>query len=495
MKAKKRVLSTILSLSSILLVGCNKNISSSSSCSITTSTPTIESTPEPTPEPTPSKTVEELNKELFDNYAILGTNKVTIIGFRDTIPEEYLNLETIIIPEKIEGNEYTIKEIQNIKGGLFSKFSKVKTIKIPSTITSILTLNSGSSSYESSPFVNLPNLENIEVDSENKWYFSKSNCLIELESEWVEGVQTSKGTYKVICGWKNVEIPDEITTIRSYGFSYNTSITSIKLNSGLTLVGEQGLTYLPNLTNIDLNGNTNFALIENDSYKVFYDLKSNRIWWATGDVIVPENVTRFEMKGFSNVTSVKLHDKVTILYINCINGTKIKSLSIPASANAIYASSFAGVNEINLTISPDNNHFNLKDNVLYFNISEGTSSGNLTYAYNDAIIPDEIITLGSYNFRYCQALSSLTLHNNFQTVSTTAFNLISSEKFNAIKFKGTVAQFKTKKFTSTGSNIPYSLYDCLKQYPSLTVNFLEDDGSGNWSTIKETHIMSEIESL
>ena len=98
MKTKKRVLSTILSLSSLLLVGCNKTSPSSSSCSVKTSTPTSVN-------PTPTKTVEELNKELFENYAITTENSsidgtLNLSGFKDDIPEEYLNLETIIIDRK-----------------------------------------------------------------------------------------------------------------------------------------------------------------------------------------------------------------------------------------------------------------------------------------------------------------------------------------------------------------------------------------------------------
>ena len=103
MKNKKKILSLIACLS--LLSSCNKTNPSNKSCSVTNSTPTTVN-PTPTPEHIPSKSDEELNKELFENYAIINSSN-SLIDFKDNIPEEYLNLKILIIPETVNNVKLT----------------------------------------------------------------------------------------------------------------------------------------------------------------------------------------------------------------------------------------------------------------------------------------------------------------------------------------------------------------------------------------------------
>ena len=472
MKAKKRVLSTILSLSSILLVGCNKKTTSSSSCSITTSTPTIDSTPEPTP----TKTVEELNKELFDNYAIFATyaerTDIDLFSFKDEIPEEYLNLETIIIPEEtfISGQDgvFRIIEIENSEGGLFSKFTKVKKIVIPASITRILFSNASS---KSSPFIYLPNLESIEVDGTNEYFYTKGNCLIR------------KSDNTIICGWKNVEIPEEITTIRSYAFSNNQSITTIKLNEKANFA-KSSFSYLDNLSNIDINGNITCKSEPNTNVIYF----ENVIYAAWGVVTIPSSIVSPVLDGYSSVTSVTLHDSVTTLSANAFRGTKIKNLKIPASVNSIHLLAFNELTDIeDIQIDNNNQTYEIVNNCI-FDRYNGNNFVAIYYAYGDAAIPDYKVTLGADALQGSYSLSSLTLHNKFTSLSLNSFRLLpSTDKFTTIKFKGTIAEFKEMKQYA-------SFYDTLKDRTTLNVEFLESTDGINW-TVKETYKMSELESI
>ena len=327
MKNKKKILSLIACLS--LLSSCNKN-SPSSSLSSNATTSTVSSTVTPTP----SKTVEELNKELFENYAIFtntSDGSLRLDGFKNEIPNELLNLETIIIPEAI--NEKALTELYNASNGLFNIFQNTKTIKISSNVKYIYYSTNTSNTLSSSPFVNLPNLENIEVDSNNQLYYSKGNCLIKKENNII------------ICGWKDVEIPEEVTTLRGLAFSNNQSITTIKLNSQLDNVYYESSSSskyynsytsfknLDNLISIDIGDNTKFRTSGN----VLYNLNNNIIA-AWGDVTLSEeaNIKVINLRDFTSITSVIISNSVDTITSYAFANTKIKTLIIPE--NVMYIS-------------------------------------------------------------------------------------------------------------------------------------------------------------
>ena len=461
MKNKKKILSLIACLS--LLSSCNSDRNGNRYCLIST-TPDISNS---TPDPIPNKSVEELNKELFENY--INTSKendgtLCLLNFKDEIPEEYLNLETIIIPESI--NDVNLTIINNVIDGTFSRFIEVKTIKIPSTISIIkVSLNK----ENSSPFVNLPNLENIEVDANNEYYYSKGNCLI----------KNSNNT--IICGWKNVEIPDEITTtVRDYAFSNNKSISTIKLHPNVS-ISSYSFKYIDNLTGVDLNGKTGFTLDGNTIYN-----DGSTIYAAWGNVTISSSVPVVSLDGYSSVTSVLLKDGVYNLREYAFRGTKIKSLKIPASVSKMNATTFDGLTDIeNIEIDANNKYFEVNGNCI---LSLSSSSPSIYYAYGDAVIPDYKNTLASNALQSCYSLKSLTFHNKFVAIDKNCFSLLpDTDKFTTIKFKGTIAEFKEIKRSA-------SLYDVLKDRTTLNVEFLETIDGVNW-TVKDTYKMSELENI
>ena len=479
MKTKKRVLSTILSLSSLLLVGCNKTSPSSSSCSVKTSTPTSVN-------PTPTKTVEELNNELFENYAIIEENVsnetgIYLTGFESDIPEEYLNLETIIIPETIRG--ISLEHISSGTGdsnNMFTSFVNVKTIKIPATLKSIFNSNDG---YYSTAFVNLPNLENIEVDKNNPWYYSEGNCLI--QRDWVStNDRTPNGIYTIKCGWKDVVIPKDVKTIREYAFSFNSSITSIKLHNEINSIGQTSFRYIDNLTNIDFNNNPDYTiepnsnilnkggtvygawgdvtipdsivspnlggftsitsikihsnvnlngalkrlpklvsveLINNPNYTIEGNLLFNNngiIYGAWGDVRMPNRVVQASFDGFESVTSVQLNNNVTALNGFAFRNTNIKTLHIPASVEKIDTSVFNGLTDIeNITIE-ENENFEVVSGCLITKPTDNTTAPTIVYAWGNVTIPDSITSPILDGFA---SVKTVTLHNKVSELPKNAF--------------------------------------------------------------------------
>ena len=411
MKNKKKILSLIACLS--LLSSCNRGTSSNSSCSITTSTPNSV---------TPSKTVEELNKELFENYAFTSTlsdGSLRLTGFKDDILEEYLNLETLIIPETINGVALT--EIGNIENGTFSKLSNVKIIKIPASITNIFF----STKYSSRPsaFMNLPNLENIEVDSNNKWYYSKGNCLIEKEWNMVDGNRVPTGTFTIVSGWQNVDVPEEITKIRNYAFSKLTSIKSIHLPSTITeivagsttaTVQSNAFKYLDTLESITIDENNNKFKVE-EGTNVLYGIDDKKIYAAGHEIKVPSIISTLVADNFANF------DSINKMYIP-------NNVLFPSSSPYLV---FRSMNNLKEVVVDDNRSDGYKiepgTNVLY-----DSNKNIFIYGWGDIIIPSSITTLNSSNTSLYFSYSVTSI--DFNQVTTTKGRLI-QEMLNLTKIK------------------------------------------------------------
>ena len=374
MKATKFLSKALLIFSLIGLSSCNKKPTDAPRYCPTVNSTT---TPDPTPDPTPTKTVEALNKELFENYAFTRINEdgsLALLDFHDNIPEEYLNLETIIIPEKI-GN-YTLVELGGCEKGTFNKFSKVKVVKIPSTIKTI-----NNTEPDSNVFKTLVNLEKIEVAGDNDIFEvptndkgESTNCLY------------NKKDNEIVHGWKNVEIPKSVTEITNMCFQNNPSITSIKLHANVDTLSE--FLYMDNLENVDLNGNTKFTI--EDGTNLLHN--GNQIFAAWGDVKIPESIyagSGINFSGFSSITSIEIPDNF-IFY----SASDFKNL--PKLTNIVYNGSYPYIN----------------GNCIY------DDSGEIYVAWGEVTIPDSIYEPILDGF---ESVTSVKLNKNVSSLGTSAF--------------------------------------------------------------------------
>ena len=410
MKNKKKILSLIACLS--LLSSCNKTTPSSKSCSITASTPTSTITP--------SKTVEELNKELFENYAnftTLNDSTLKFTSFKSDIPDNLLNLETIIIPEKVNGTILT--QIEHVENGNFRSFKNVKTIKIPSTIDNII--YTGNDQSLASPFMNLPNLENIEVDSENEWYYTSGNCLIERGFKITNGIREETGEFVIVCGWKDVETPEEITNIRNHCFANCLSVNTIKLNSTIkgSNIGTYSFRYLDNLKDVDLNGNTNFYKEGNCLYYINDDVsKTYTLLSAWGDAILPTGFTSLNLNACKAVSSIDLTKCATLTTFgkDAFRNTLLESIHIPASVTSMDSSSLKYMRNLKEVTVDENSIYKVNGNCIY-------TGGDLYAAWGDVVIPEELSNI-AYGLQYSQTITSVKLSNSYN--STLSGNIVFS---------------------------------------------------------------------
>ena len=405
MKNKKKILSLIACLS--LLSSCNKSVPSISSCSVTTSTA----------KPTPSKTVEELNKELFENYAIIEKDVDTsskgnyLNGFKENIPEEYLKLETLIIPENIHGE--IIENISNtIRNGMFQQFSNLKNIIIPSTIKAIFS-NSISSTL-SSPFMNLPNLENIKVENNDNFYVS-GNCLIR------KGEQEDRSDDEIICGWGEVILPEFVSKLDNYVFAENSSITKITLNTKLNEINKYTFRRLEKLANIDTGDNTMYFVKDNALYSettvnpTFYTAWSNAKITGVFSSITFNYCYSLTSVDLSQCSELKSFSSEGFQY------TAIEELTIPSTVTRLEKNNFKYMDKLKkITIEDTDSVFKVEPgtNCLYdsskLNITNNTP---IIAGWGDVKVPSPIKKLLNSDFLGNASITSITLHKEVDTIS------------------------------------------------------------------------------
>ncbi len=126
---------------------------------------------------------------------------------------------------------------ESIGAGAFYMCVRLKSIKIPSSVTKI----------GDEAFSWCWSLENLIVDSENTVYHSKNNCLIETKSK------------TLIAGSKNSEIPNDgsVENIESHAFAGCAYLTSINIPNSVKKIGWYAFDGCERLINVvfeDKNG-------------------------------------------------------------------------------------------------------------------------------------------------------------------------------------------------------------------------------------------------
>lgn len=155
----------------------------------------------------------------------------------------------IIISETIEG----------IYGGVFESCPNLESIYIGSNVSYIR--------FFKTYIHELSALTEIEVSPDNKYFFTKGNCLIETQSRTLihaygEAVIPDDGTVMTIGGmafahypYKSIVIPESIKTIESQAF-YKSSLESVVLPKDLNTLQTHVFSNCDNLISVDFNGYT-----------------------------------------------------------------------------------------------------------------------------------------------------------------------------------------------------------------------------------------------
>ena len=169
---------------------------------------------------------------------IIIPDSVTYIG--DFAFQYCTGLTNLIIP----------KSVTSINWNAFSGCTGLKSLSISAGVKNC-----------SGAFVNLPNLESIEVDPNNQSYKSSGNCLIDIESKMLvlgcknsviptDGCVECIGPYSFAgCSeLKNIVIPESVTEIREEAFNSCDGLTNIIIPENIVSIGDGAFCYCDNIT-------------------------------------------------------------------------------------------------------------------------------------------------------------------------------------------------------------------------------------------------------
>ncbi|MBP9988340.1 MAG: leucine-rich repeat domain-containing protein [Ruminococcus sp.] len=323
----------------------------------------------------------------------------------------------------------------------------LKSVYIPASVKKI-----GDYIYNN-PFPNCA-LEKIEVDVNNRYYYSKDeknnyNAIIEISTkELITGCSNTiipddikKIGYKAFAGYefKEIIIPSGVNTIGMYAFSGCKRVEKEYIPDTVTSIGAYALTSCDNLYLDSLEQLLSYI----DSYDISADLSlgANNIYvnnQLLTEIDIPYGKTKMTaiLSGCHSLKSISLSDSITKIADSAFSGCAgLESVTVPNSVESISDSIF------NFCTS-------LKNVKLSENLSEIPYHTFYNCSNLESIdIPDKVTIIGQGAF-YKSGIININLPKNLTTISSSAFSNCSQLK--NIEFPDGLFKIGNDAFLGTG---------------------------------------------
>lgn len=340
---------------------------------------------------------------------------------------------------------YASKVYMNVIAGApwYSYHDKAKSVEIAEGITYI-----GSNAFENftllssvtfpkslddiayNAFNGCSNLSQINIDSENKSYFSEGNCLISaIDSTLVLGCSTSV-------------IPNYVKTIGSGAFLNNSLLKSIVLPDGLIKIGKSAFEGCTSLSFIDIPE----SVSEMDA-TAFYGCNALPVEntvryadnWAVGvadgkckTYIIRENTIGLSgtFSSCSNLKSIRLPEGLKYIDDGAFNGcTSLSEISIAESVIKISSTAFKNCKKLpmkNNVLYAGNWAVDVADSTLAkYKLQENTVGLAGTFAdcrnLKSIDIPFGVRIIGDGTFFDCTSLTEVNVPSSVEFIGDYAF--------------------------------------------------------------------------
>ena len=344
------------------------------------------------------KKITEIGMTAF--YECTSLTKVTIPDGITSIGVEAFNrctsLTDIVLPDSLT----------NIGNGAFANCTSLKSVTIPAGVTNIGEYAFGYYYDDNFVFTKVDGFKiNYTKNTEGHYYatengFSDETCLITYVVENSDTLAIEKYTGHD----KTYVIPSEIdgkkiTRIDSYAFKNRTSLTSVTIPDGVTIIGAEAFFGCTALTDINIpDGVTRIG-----SY-AFNECS------ALADIKIPDSVTAIGMGAF-NDTAIFNNQDPTAKYVGkwlVYYDQTVTTASIKADTVGIADIAFHGCKIENIVIP---------DKVKYIGNNAFSSCSWL----ESVVIPDSVITIGEAAFLSCDSLASVSIPASVESIEKLAF--------------------------------------------------------------------------
>ena len=269
-----------------------------------------------------------------------------------------------------------------------------------------------------------------------------------------------------------------VTSIGSYAFYSQGSLTSVVIPTGVTSIGDDAFCLCRNLNSVTIPegvtsigdyafyscGSLPYVSLPESVESIGHDAFS--LCRGLTSVNIPENVTAingFTFYGCSSLTSVVIPEGVTLIDRDAFSYcTELASVTIPASVKKIGGYAFYNCNGLSAVNIPDgletieDNTFRNCASLTSITIPANVSAiGEEAFAgctgLTSVVFPENVTEIGGNAFYRCNALTALTIPEGIETIGTGAFLNCAGLKTVTIESEAIAA--KTYSTSSSLANI------------------------------------------
>lgn len=189
----------------------------------------------------------------------------------------------------------------------------------------------------------------------------------------------------------NITLPASVTTIGGQAFSDCTALTTFDVPEGVTSIGGQAFGGCSNLTAINFTGTPTLTSIGGSA---FYNCKK--------------------------LTTLTLPESLTTIGNDVFNGAGITSIFIPKNVSNVGEGLSYGCEITSLSVDPDNATYDSRNDC---NAVIETVTNKLVAGCRNTVIPNGIVTLGTFAFAQFSGSFSLTIPESVTTFEFGAIHM------------------------------------------------------------------------
>ena len=237
---------------------------------------------------------------------------------------------------------------------------------------------------------------------------------------------------------KTVKIQNGVTSIGDYAFDNCTSLTSIEIPSGVTSIGDGAFAYCTSLTSIEIPSGvtsirdyafdncTSLTSIEIPSGVTSIRDHAFDNCTSLTSIEIPRGVTSIGNSAFKNCTSlasIEIPSSVTSIgneaFAYCTNLT---SIEIPSGVTSIENYAFSNCTSLNsINVDKDNQSYSSEDGILFDKEKKKLityPAGKKEKEYN---IPSSVTSIGAGTFYGCRSLTRIEIPSSVTSIECLAF--------------------------------------------------------------------------